>query len=175
LSLAIFVASFPIIMIMRSTMPLLLVFLLFACGSAQESTAQQGPSLREAQKIAKEAGKFIVLDVYTVWCGYCRQMDGKTYPDPIVQAILSSSYIRVRLNAESKKAVWFNDRKYTEEALAKSMGVSSYPSTIFIDPDGKTIGYQPGFMEAPMFAQLLMYVASGSYQTTPFETFLDKF
>lgn len=157
------------------TIPLLFVFLLVACGSAQESIAQDGISLREAQKQAKETGKLIVLDVFTVWCGYCRQMDNRIYPDSTIQAILSDSYIRVRLNAESKKEVWFNDRKYTEEGLARSMGVTSYPSTIFIDPDGKTIGYQPGFMEVPLFAGLLRYVASGAYRTTPFETFLDKY
>lgn len=157
------------------SLPLLLVFLMLACGSAQQPAAQGDISLREAQKLAKETGKLIVLDVYTVWCGYCRQMDNRIYPDSTIQAILADSYIRVRLNAESREEVWFNDRKYTEEDLAKSMGVTSYPSTIFITPEGKTIGYQPGFMEVPLFAGLLRYVASGAYQTTPFETFLDKY
>jgi thioredoxin-related protein len=81
----------------------------------------------------------------------------------------------VRLNAESKSKVVFNGRSYTEEDLAKSMGVTSYPSTIFITPEGKTIGYQPGYMDATLFARLLRFVASGSYQTTTFETFEDKF
>ena len=87
---------------------------------------------------------------------------------------MANHSFRVRLNAESKAKVEFNGRTYTEEDLAKSMGVTSYPSTIFITPEGKTIGYQPGYMDAALFSRLLRYVASGSYQTTPFETFEDK-
>lgn len=160
--------------------PILLMMLMLACGSgseqAPEETVQgQQISLKEAQVLAKNTGKHIVLDVFTVWCGYCRQMDQKTYPDAAVQAVIGESFIRVRLNAESKSKVVFNGRTYTEEDLAKSMGVTSYPSTIFITPEGKTIGYQPGYMDAPLFARLLRFVASGSYQTTSFETFEDKF
>lgn len=157
------------------SLPVLFVILLLACGSSHESASDKELTLREAQALSKQTGKLILLDVYTVWCGYCRQMDNRIYPDSTIRAILAESYIRVRLNAESKAEIWFNDRKYTEEALAKSMGVTSYPSTIFINPEGKTIGYQPGFMEVPLFARLLRYVASGSYKTTPFETFMDKY
>ncbi len=159
--------------------PLFLMILMVACGSSAEQTEtvthqSETVTLKAAQQMAKESGKFIVLDVFTVWCGYCRQMDQKTYPDSAVQAVIGESFIRVRLNAESKESVEFNGRTYTEEDLAKSMGVTSYPSTIFITPEGKTIGYQPGYMDATLFSRLLRYVASGSYQTTPFETFEDK-
>jgi thioredoxin-related protein len=159
--------------------PLFLMLLMVACGSSVEKPETETHqtetiTLKAAQQLAKESGKFIVLDVFTVWCGYCRQMDQKTYPDAAVQAVIGESFIRVRLNAESKEKVEFNGRTYTEEELAKSMGVTSYPSTIFITPEGKTIGYQPGYMDATLFSRLLRYVASGSYQTTPFETFEDK-
>jgi thioredoxin-related protein len=160
--------------------PLFLMLVMLACGSGSEQASTppapgQQISLKDAQVLAKETGKHIVLDVFTTWCGYCRQMDTKTYPDAAVQAVIGESFIRVRLNAESKSKVVFNGRTYTEEDLAKSMGVTSYPSTIFVTPEGKTIGYQPGYMDAPLFARLLRFVASGSYQTTSFETFEDKF
>lgn len=160
--------------------PLFLMLLMVACGSGSEqttTTTAQGQqiSLKDAQSLAKQSGKHIVLDVFTTWCGYCRQMDQKTYPDAAVQAVIGESFIRVRLNAESTSKVVFNGRTYTEEELAKSMGITSYPSTIFISPEGKTIGYQPGYMDATLFARLLRFVASGSYQTTSFETFQDKF
>lgn len=159
--------------------PLFLMLLMVACGSSAEKSEAETKqtetiTLKGAQQLAKESGKFIVLDVFTVWCGFCRQMDQKTYPDDAVQAVIGESFIRVRLNAESKEKVEFNGRTYTEEDLAKSMGVTSYPSTIFITPEGRTIGYQPGYMDAALFSRLLRYVASGSYQTTPFETFEDK-
>ena len=160
--------------------PLFFMLLLVACGSGSEQASveagqAQQISLQDAQVLANDTGKHIVLDVFTVWCGYCRQMDTKTYPDATVQAVIGQSFIRVRLNAESKEKVVFNGRTYTEEDLAKSMGVTSYPSTIFITPEGKTIGYQPGYMDATLFSRLLRFVASGSYQTTTFETFEDKF
>lgn len=160
--------------------PLFFMLLMVACGSGSEQASGEAGqvqqiSLQDAQVLAKDTGKHIVLDVFTVWCGYCRQMDTKTYPDAAVQAVIGQSFIRVRLNAESKKKVVFNGRTYTEEDLAKSMGVTSYPSTIFITPEGKTIGYQPGYMDATLFSRLLRFVASGSYQTTSFETFEDKF
>ncbi len=160
--------------------PLIMLLLMVACGSGSEQApvdagqAQQ-ISLKDAQTLAKQTGKLIILDVFTTWCGYCRQMDAKTYPDSAVQAVIGDSFIRVRLDAESKKKVEYNGRTYTEEALAKSMGITSYPSTVFINPEGKAIGHQPGYMDAPLFAKLLRFVASGSYQTTSFETFEDKF
>ena len=44
--------------------------------------------------------KPILLDVYTSWCGWCKEMDRTTYKNEKVVKYINEHYYAVRLNAE---------------------------------------------------------------------------
>jgi uncharacterized protein YyaL (SSP411 family) len=51
---------------------------------------------------AKKQGRFVLLDLGTVWCHWCHVMDEVTYQDPKVIELVRSNYIAVRLDADSR-------------------------------------------------------------------------
>ncbi len=157
----------------------LLSFFVISCNSGSDTALSETASqdydfwvtLEEAQDKAYDEGKYIVLDVYTEWCGFCRRMNQETYGDEGVQENLDRYFYPVRINAESDREVTFLGETYTMESLALQFGVGSYPTTIFIAPNGEPIAVQPGFIDAPTFRRMLSFVGSESYNTVSFEEY----
>ncbi len=100
----------------------------------------------------------IVVDVYTDWCGWCKRMDRDVYARDDVRDYVSRHFVPVRLNAESVEEARYEDRPYTERALAQRFRVSGYPTTIFLKSDGAHIANVPGYLPAERFKLLLRYI-----------------
>ena len=116
--------------------------------------------------------KFVVVDVYTDWCGWCKVMDEKTYSDPAVSELMQKSFVAVKLNAEGNKTVSYLGKGYTETELARSFNVSGYPTTIFLGSDGSVLEKIPGYIEAPIFKKVLDYFDSDSYKNTSLDQYI---
>ena len=131
-------------------------------------------SMEEAQSLAKQHGKKVLVEVYAVWCGYCRKMAAETHPAEIVKTAVDDLFFMVRIDAESDRQVIFNGETMTESELAAAFGVSSFPTTVFVDTNGDPLGFQPGFMDAPMYSNLLSYVGTESFKTSTFEEYVNN-
>ncbi|MBI4727862.1 DUF255 domain-containing protein [candidate division TA06 bacterium] len=126
----------------------------------------------QAMAAAQSEGKFIAVDVYTDWCKWCKVMDEKTYADPAVTGLMKESFVAVKLNAESANPVNFQGKTYTEMDLARSFNISGYPTTMFLASDGTVLETIPGYIEAPVFKNILDYFASNSYKNTNLDQYL---
>lgn len=131
-------------------------------------------SMQEAQQLAAETGRKVLVEIYAVWCGYCRKMAAETYPDRKVREKVDEYFYMVRLNAESDRKTIFNGEEYTEAELSAAFGVSSFPTTIFVDTNGDPLGMQPGYMDADIYRNLISYVGSNAYRTTPFDVYISQ-
>lgn len=129
-------------------------------------------TMEEAQALAKENGKKVLVEVYAVWCGFCRKMAAEVHPAQKVKDTVDELFYLVRLNAESEKQIVFNGETMTEAELAASFGVSSFPTTVFVDTNGDPLGYQPGFMDANTYTDLIAYVGTNSFKSSSFEDFV---
>jgi thioredoxin-related protein len=120
-------------------------------------------SFAELEKMYAENPKPILVDLYTSWCGWCKEMDRTTYSNVKVAAYINEHYYAVKYNAESKDSVAFNKIKYgfnkaaktNDLALYLSFGERSYPNTIFLENlharPAPLSGYmKPKEMEAPL-------------------------
>ncbi len=161
--------------------PLFLVLASASCHSETDA-ANNNPAnvdydfwvtLEEAQINALDEGKYILLDVYTEWCGFCRRMNRETYGDERVQIALEQYFYPVRIDAESTTEVMFQGETYSMIELAYAFGVGSYPTTIFISPDGEPVASQPGFVEAARFHKMLSFIGSESFQTQTFQQYTE--
>jgi thioredoxin-related protein len=151
---------------------ILLVLLAFPVGAtAQEKTAFTYKNLEQAQNLAKQDGKKVVLDMYASWCGYCKRMVSEVYVDKTVGATMDAYYHFVRVDIESDDKAVYNGRSFSMKELAGGFGVRSTPTYVFIDSDGKIIGAQPGFMPVQMFNLVLSFVGSDAYKTQKFDDF----
>lgn len=120
-------------------------------------------SFEELEKAYAKQPKPIIVDLYTNWCGWCKEMDRTTYSNAKVAAYINENYYAVKYNAESTDSVRFNKMKYgfnkglktNELALYLSFGERSYPNTIFLSSmnarPAPLSGYmKPKEIEAPL-------------------------
>lgn len=89
---------------------------------------------------AKANRRIIMVDFYTEWCGWCKELDKRTYTDPAVIK-LSRQMVSLKLDAENAGA-----------KLAEQFKIDGYPTIIFMDASGREVHRVSGFREGPDFA-----------------------
>lgn len=112
-------------------------------------------------KAAAASGRPVIVDVYTDWCRWCKQMDREVYGRADVSRYLDAKFVAVKLDAESSEAVSYRGRALTARSLASSFDVTGYPTTIFLTSSGEHLVNVPGYIEPGRFLLLLRYVGDG--------------
>lgn len=116
----------------------LFLFVLFIglAATAQEKLSFIMEDWDQALAEAKAQNKYIVMDAYTEWCGWCKVMDKKTFTHREVIDYYSDKFICLKMDME----------KGTGIDLAMKYRVSGFPSILYFNPEGylvyRTIGYR---------------------------------
>jgi len=101
-----------------------------------EFLTDMGTALKKAQ----ELNRIIMIDFYTDWCGWCTELDEKTYSDPGVEKLLSQ-FVNVKIDAENEEG----------PELVEKYGVHGYPAIIFVDSHGDPVDILEGFYPPERF------------------------
>lgn len=90
---------------------------------------------QQALDKAKAENKLIFLDAYASWCGPCKLMKARVFPNEEVGSYFNNNFINVKFDMEKGEG----------RILASTYNVKAYPSLLFIDYNGnvkrKAIGY----------------------------------
>ena len=155
--------------------PVLLVSLLFLLLEPGVSVGKEklrwlgfNEGIAEAQK----TGKKVLIDVYTDWCVWCKRMEASTYSNDGVASYLARHYVLIRLNAESASRVQYKGTSYSEQDLARAFGVTGYPTTIFLKPNGEPITGMPGYAEAGRFMDVIAFIGEDHYLKQKFDEYV---
>lgn len=97
------------------------------------SGADTTPSLffegtwEQARAKAKKENKYIFLDCWTEWCGYCKMMDSETFVDPAVVDFMSKNFVSVSRDMERGEGRLLNMKYHTQ----------GYPTYYIFTPQGQ--------------------------------------
>lgn len=87
---------------------------------------------------AKAEKKLIFMDAYTSWCGPCKMMQVRTFPNKEVGDYFNKKFVSVKIDMEEGEG----------PSLAETYGVNAYPTLFFLDASGKVVKREMGFMSA---------------------------
>lgn len=118
---------------------LVLLVATFMCSGlfAQGIEFEHG-NFKEALAKAKKENKLIFMDCYTTWCGPCKYLAKTIFPQKEVGDYYNKNFVNVKMDMEKGEGV----------ALCKKYGVSSFPTLLFIDANGKVVHKLVGGMPA---------------------------
>jgi thiol-disulfide isomerase/thioredoxin len=98
-------------------------------------------SWKELLQRAQRENKPIFVDVYTDWCPPCKRMDKEVLPLPEVGDAYNGSFINYKLNAEKGEGI----------AISKQYEVQSFPSYLYLSPEGVLLARVVDYQEAARF------------------------
>lgn len=100
-------------------------------------------SYEKAIEKARSEGKFVMVDFYADWCGWCKKMEKEVFSDPRMGAA-TAGFIPIRLNTEEEG-----------RAPAERLGVDGLPTIVFVDGSGKVVERLVGYTGTERMLQVL--------------------
>jgi thioredoxin-related protein len=159
-----------------------------AAGSAAMNEAATAAPLIDWMSVEQATGKLqqekrpVLIDLYTTWCGWCRQMDKKTYSNKWVAQYLQDKFYTVKVDAETHTTIQWNGKTYqsnpqyrsNEFALYLTHGRLEFPTTSIIPP-GEEPQAIPGYLEPKDLELLVKFFGEGAYHTQSFDEYQKSF
>ncbi len=134
-------------------------------------------SWSEVEEALEKEKRKVFVDVYTDWCGWCKQMDKTTFKDKEIINYINKNFYPVKFNAEQKETITLDGNKYkfvksgrrgyNQLAADLLKGRLSYPSIVFLNDDLSLIQPIPGYLKAEKMEAILTYFADNNHKKTP--------
>ncbi len=90
----------------------------------------------EIKAKAKAEHKYIFIDCYTDWCGWCKVMDKETMVDPKIISFINEKFVAVKMDMEHGEGL----------TMSMKYHITGFPTFVFFSPEGEyvynTVGYR---------------------------------
>jgi thioredoxin-related protein len=145
-------------------------------------TIQELNTIAQGKDWSKNKKK-VFMDLYTVWCGWCKKMDANTFSNPAIAKYMNEHFYAIKFDAETKETIQFGDKEYPWVAggrrginqLTRALGVTGYPTVVFLNKDLAKLQAIPGYKDVNGMLSMLVYYAEDHYKNTPWGTFQQNF
>ncbi len=128
----------------------------------------------QALEKARSENKHILVNFTTSWCGWCKKMKATTYEDAVVLSSIDKDFVCAKVDGDSYDVVSLSDGDITEKGLTRQFGVTGYPTTWFLEPDGSHIAPAPGYVDATAMTYILDYVSFNLNELMPFSDYVAR-
>lgn len=98
-------------------------------------------SLAEALSKAKTEGKLVFIDCYTTWCGPCKMMSERVFPQKAIGDFFNSRFVNVKMDMEKGEG----------PEVQKRYGVNAFPTMMLLDGEGRIVYKMLGGSDARGF------------------------
>lgn len=128
---------------------MLILFAILILGAPDSWAISWNNDLNSALNEAKNNGKPLMVDFYTTWCHWCKELDYNTYTDAKVNN-LSENFICVKVDAE----------RNPQEA--SKYNIRGYPTVVFLNYDGSINNSVVGYKGPEAFAGVMELVVENT-------------
>ncbi|MEZ0367509.1 MAG: thioredoxin family protein [Candidatus Sericytochromatia bacterium] len=156
---------------------------------AQDLEAQKAPDMTQQAPIktavdwqtydnglnqARTGKKYVLVQFFATWCGFCRKMDKEVFSDQKVLSKMHEHFVPIRVTESSENKVSYKGASVTEKQLTAMNGISGFPTLVFMDDQGKTIGKIPGYIPPEEMNGIMEFITSESYKKMDYATYKQK-
>lgn len=132
---------------MRNILGVFLLTMAFGVQAQQEQN--EGIQFNEENwedilQLAQAENKGIFLDVYASWCGPCKALKSRTFPNEKAGQFFNENFINVSMDAEKGEGI----------QLARQLKVDAYPSLFFLNSKGEAVLLAKGYHNAEELIEL---------------------
>ncbi|MGL4942772.1 MAG: thioredoxin fold domain-containing protein [Thermoguttaceae bacterium] len=126
---------------------------LVLAGALSIAALAQGPGvawtarLDEAQVLAQNSGKLVLVHFYGDHCGPCKRMDSEVFPMRGVVEAISRDYIPVKIDSTQAPE------------LVQRFGIRGIPADVILSSDGRIVHKREGGITAERYTEYLNLVA----------------
>jgi len=123
---------------------------------------------------ANKQNKQIMFFHHIPGCPYCKTMFDENFKDASSLKEIDNSFVYVEIYTANKSAIKFKDFRGSHEEFSAYIGAFVYPSTIFMNDEGKIIHKAIGYRNIDEYLLEIKYVSSKSYKTMDLEAYIQK-
>ena len=131
----------------RNVLAAVALVLAIVCGPQSTLAGEWLTSYDKAIEQAKKTDKLILADFTgSDWCGWCMKLKAEVFSKPKFKAWAQKNVILLELDYPKNKAM-SKELKAQNAKLKKKYGINGYPTILFLNAEGKSIGrsgYQRG-------------------------------
>ena len=150
-------------------------------------------SLEDAVYLQEASPRNILIDVYTNWCGPCKSLDRITFSNKSVIKYINDNFYAVKFNAEGNDVINFkgyeftnpnynpskSNRRNSSHQLTRSLGVSAYPTIVFLDKSSNLVHRLRGYKSPRQIEVYLKLFTDENFRQIQtqkdFQNFYDSF
>jgi thioredoxin-related protein len=116
---------------------------LLAAPAARAQEVEWRHEYNRARQEAADKGRPLFIDFGTESCFWCKQLEGRTFVDPEIRTLLNERFVPLRVDANR------------QPELAEKLNIRNFPTLVYATPEGRILGFQEGFIEAPKLKEQL--------------------
>lgn len=125
-------------------------------------------------KSAQKENKHVMFFHHIPGCPYCKAMLDENFKDANILSEIDKNFIYVDIYTANEGNVIFNDFKGSYKDFSKHIGAFVYPTTIFMNNNGKIVYNSTGYRNIDEFLVEIKYIATDDYKTMDLESFITK-
>lgn len=139
----------------------------------------------EAIKLSKAQDKKIMVFVHADDSNWCEQMENETFNDNYISAYINENYIPVKFNAQFSETITYKDKQYNyvkqgtggyhEFVAALTGGRMVYPTSVFLDHEGRVLQSIQGYQKPDVFEMILTFFGEDHHRKTPWKRYVKDY